>query len=515
MKNYLLATLLLIGIVSGCAPSPATEITIPTVETATTDPYPAVVGPEPSYKVAAFYYPWYGDPQTGNRWIHWDQNDHQPPQSIGSDYYPALGAYSSKDPVVVAQHMAWLRQAGIGVIISSWWGSGSYEDRAVPLLLEMAERYGIKVAFHIEPYSNRSDRSLVNDIKYLYAQYGESPAFFRSTASTRYSPGDQEKGMFFVWSIGYDQENRTPLTPDYWLSAMDTIHALPEGALIIAESRQGNWIDDAHVDGLYNYITIHLEADGGFDWARSMPSNSLYIPSVMPGNSARRVGYPESTYAARLDGETYNDQWETALGTGVQPELVTITSFNEWHEGSMIEPIAIDMDDGLGYTYQDFGALPPDGYLTLTRDWVDEFLSRDWPDQDALRVRIQIKTNSDWTTFALMSGGWWIRPERISTSEEAVTAGWENGSFLLMQSLDNAMAGNEIEMTWDLGIAGLMDAQDVQFRIERGNIGATEVSFYRYEDGEPILVDTFEWARITQGRNPFYFGIPSAIFLSP
>jgi hypothetical protein len=321
--------------------------------------------------------------------------------------------------------------------------------------------------------------------------------------------------MFFVWSIGYDQENRTPLTPDYWLSAMDTIHALPEGALIIAESRQGNWIDDAHVDGLYNYITIHLEADGGFDWARSMPSNSLYIPSVMPGNSARRVGYPESTYAARLDGETYNDQWEFALGTGVQPELVTITSFNEWHEGSMIEPIAIDMDDGLGYTYQDFGALPADGYLTLTRDWVDEFLSRDWPDQDASRVRIQIKTNSDWTTFALMSGGWWIRPERISTSEEAITAGWENGSYLLMQSLDNAMAGNEIEMTWDLGIAGLMDSEDVQFRIERGNIGATEVSFYIFEDNEPILIDTFRWAGVTQGRNPFYFGIPPANFLSP
>jgi len=137
-------------------------------------------------------------------WFHWDQANHQPPQSIGSDYFPQLGAYSSNDPQVVAQHMAWLRQAGVGVIISSWWGQGSYQDKAVPLLLEMAARYGIKVTFHIEPYGERTSESLVDDIEYLYESYGNSPAFFRSNASSSYSPGDQPKGMFFVWSIGYD-----------------------------------------------------------------------------------------------------------------------------------------------------------------------------------------------------------------------------------------------------------------------------------------------------------------------
>src|SRR5215216_4317565 len=155
----------------------------------------------PSYKVAAFYYPWYGNPQIDGKWMHWTQNNHIPPDDIASDYFPTLGAYSSNDPRAVMQHMEWLRQAGIGVIITSWWGQGSREDQAVPLLLKTAEKYRIKVAFHIEPYNGRTPEGLVSDIKYLYDQYGVSPAFFRSNATSRYSPSDQPTGMFFVWSI--------------------------------------------------------------------------------------------------------------------------------------------------------------------------------------------------------------------------------------------------------------------------------------------------------------------------
>ncbi len=130
-------------------------------------PIPTVAGPEPSYKVAAFYYPWYEAPKYDGTWAHWTQNGHIPPRDIASDYYPALGAYSSNDPGVVARHMAWLRQAGIGVIIVSWWGPGSVEERPLPLILETAARYGIKVAFHIEPYAGRSAENLVRDVKYI------------------------------------------------------------------------------------------------------------------------------------------------------------------------------------------------------------------------------------------------------------------------------------------------------------------------------------------------------------
>jgi glycoprotein endo-alpha-1,2-mannosidase len=40
---------------------------------------------------------------------------------LGANFYPLLGCYSSKNPVTVAQHMKWIRQAGIGVLVISWY----------------------------------------------------------------------------------------------------------------------------------------------------------------------------------------------------------------------------------------------------------------------------------------------------------------------------------------------------------------------------------------------------------
>jgi hypothetical protein len=469
---------------------------------------------DPSYKVAAFYYPWYGNPETDGKWIHWTQNNHLPPDDISSDYFPALGAYSSNDPAVVAQHMKWLRQAGVGVIITSWWGQGSREDQAVPLLLQTAEEYGIKVAFHLEPYNGRTAETLLSDIRYLYEHYGSSPAFFRSTATSRYSPDPASKGMFFVWNIGAKGAEGERVEAEYWREAMDAVHGLQEGALIIANTKDGSWIHDGHFDGLYNYATLHLEESNGFDWARSLPPDSLYVPSVIPGFSAKRVGYPDRTYVERRDGETYNEQWTAALGAGVQPELVTITSFNEWHEGSIIEPAQFGVNDGNSYIYAGFESLPPEGYLVMTREWVDRYLATTWP--EAYRARIKITTTSDWTTLNIVSGGAWIEAELVSASPTALKAGMESGDrFLLTQSLEDASAGNQVEMIWDVSLTNLAAGQDLILQIDRGNNGKSQVVIYSYIDETPVEVKTFEWDQITSGRNSHQIAIPVELLLTP
>jgi glycoprotein endo-alpha-1,2-mannosidase len=353
----------LAALLGGCASPPAPPASTP----APIQAPPAVVGSEPSERVAAFYYPWHGNPETDGKWIHWGEPVLNPPAVISSDFYPQLGLYSSADPAAVAQHMAWLREAGVGVVITSWWGRDSREDRMVPLLLSVAQRYGIKVAFHIEPYQGRNPNRLVADVTYLSDRYGSSPAFFRRTDTTPFSPGSHAKGVYFVWEVG--RVGRREVPPTNWHAALDRIHSLPGGALVIAHSTQSSWVDDGHFDGLYNYATLHLEKEGGFDWARTVPKSALYVPSVIPGFSAVRIKYPPDANVPRNEGATYDDQWERALGTGVEPALVTITSFNEWHEGSMIEPAVAARG------YADFGPLAPDSYLNLTRKWVDVFLA--------------------------------------------------------------------------------------------------------------------------------------------
>ncbi|MGE5072316.1 MAG: hypothetical protein ACM3MF_02725 [Anaerolineae bacterium] len=479
-----------------------------------TGTFPAVTGPNPTSKVAAFYYPWYATPQIDGRWRHWPQNGHTPPRDLGSDFYPLLGAYSSSDAAIVAQHMEWLRQAGVGVAIVSWWGQGSPEDAVIPRILEIAPRYGIQVAFHIEPYDARTANSLVEDIKYLYSRYGSSPAFYRSTASTTYSPTAAPKGLFFVWCTASASGcGRDTVSPGYWQPAMDAVHALPEGALVIANDTDGSWVTGGHFDGLYNYATLHLEQDGGFAWARSVPAGALYIPSVIPGFSAQRVAYAADTTVPRNDGQTYNDQWTAALNTGVEPAMVTITSFNEWHEGTMIEPAAPGMDDGHGNRYADFGKLPPDGYLSLTRQWVEKFQAA--AQAPAYRARIQIKTTSDWTTVSL-AGGQWLQPAPVSASAAAVKAGFERGdNFLLSQSLEDAQRGQEVEMTWDVQLAGLTSGSALQLQIDRGNIGRTEVAVYNFNGEIPALLHVFRWAEVTSGRNSGIFTLTADECMTP
>jgi hypothetical protein len=471
---------------------------------------PAVEGSDPSYKVAAFYYPWYGNPATDGKWIHWTEAGS--PKDIASDYFPALGAYSSNDPTVVARHMAWLRQAGIGVVIVSWWGQGCREEKPVPLLLQMAQRYGIKIAFHVEPYDGRTADRLLADVKYLYVRYGSDPAFFLSMSTSRYSPGNQPKPMFFVWDIG-ERDTGNPVQADYWQNAVDAIHALPQGGLIIADSKEGSWITRSHFDGLYNYATLHLEQEGGFGWAASLPPESLYIPSIIPGFSAVRINYSSDTYIPRLDGTTYTGQWTAALGTGVQPAMVTVTSFNEWHEGTMIEPAAVGATNDLGYSYADVGALPPDGYLALTRQWADRFLATTWP--ETYRARIQITTTSDWTTLNVLSGGTWLRPELVSTSAEPANSGMEAGNrFFLLQPLANAESGAQVQMTWDVLLSGLDSAGSLELNIERGNIGETYVTIFNYLGDTPMVIKTFQWAGITSGRNSLQVMIPASVLVT-
>ena len=55
----------------------------------------------------------------------------------------------------------------------------------------------------------------------------------------------------------------------------------------------------------------------------------------------------------------------------VKPEVIGITSFNEWHEGTQIEP-AVTKQVG-AYQYLDYAAREPAWYLDRTAHWVSQY----------------------------------------------------------------------------------------------------------------------------------------------
>ena len=66
----------------------------------------------------------------------------------------------------------------------------------------------------------------------------------------------------------------------------------------------------------------------------------LCAPSVGPGYDGVRAGEAVvlSTQSSRRGGVTYDNLWTAALAA--KPDIVTITSYNEWGEGTQIEAAA-------------------------------------------------------------------------------------------------------------------------------------------------------------------------------
>jgi hypothetical protein len=151
----------------------------------------------------------------------------------------------------------------------------------------------------------------------------------------------------------------------YWTPALDAIHALPEGGLVMVQKTDGTWVEDGHFDGAYDYTNLDTVPPA---WGLQLPEKAWFIPAVMPGFSARRIGYPMATYRPREAGALYERQWRSVLEIGTTPPLIAVTSFNEWHEGSQIEPDAAGMHNGQGYSYPSYEE-GPNQYLDATARW--------------------------------------------------------------------------------------------------------------------------------------------------
>jgi type 1 glutamine amidotransferase len=312
--------------------------------------------------VHLFYYPWYGSPEVNGDWRHWPQGGHTPPDDIGADLYPALGPYDSADYArVVAQHMKWIARSGAGVLVYSWWGQGSYEDRIARGVLDAAQKEGVKVAWHLEPYAGRTAASTVADIRYITTTYGGHPAYYRSAEH-----GD--KGAFYVFSS---------LDVTDW-AALDQVTGT---SIVLAQTTDTTKI--AHFSGMYTYDGIAGATAPGWkqagDYARA--HGLIWSPSVAPGYiDDRAVPGNTTPTVERADGAAYDRQWSNALdpAIGGTPTWVSVTSFNEWHEGSSIEPADATPPAGHGYQTYDgayglTGAAAETAYLDRTAHWVDRF----------------------------------------------------------------------------------------------------------------------------------------------
>jgi glycoprotein endo-alpha-1,2-mannosidase len=286
--------------------------------------------------VAIFYYPWYSTPAVDGAWQHWNQNGHRPPVDVYSRYYPAHGPYSSADPAVVDRQLSEIASIGVDELVVSWWGRGSAEDARLPLVVASARRHHLAVAVHLEPYDGRSVQSLAQDLPYI-ASLGVRDVFV-------YHPRDFAAAD---WAALHSQ------APSLRLFA---------GTELVGFAAAGRF------DGFYTYDFMNY---GGSKFARlCAQAHALHLlcaPSVGPGYDGRRAGESPGG-RSRNHGQTYDALWTAALAA--HPDVVSVTSYNEWGEGTQIEPAQA----AKGYRSYDgawgmFGENAQFAYLTRTAYW--------------------------------------------------------------------------------------------------------------------------------------------------
>jgi len=233
-----------------------------------------------------------------------------------------------------------IEAAGIGEVVVSWWGRGSLVDRRLPAVVASAQAHSLEIAAHLEPYAGRSIAGTAIDIDYL------------RTLGIR---------DFFVYhATDFPAAEWQPLTSSF------------EDVRLFVQTPRAGYAKQGGFDGVYTYDTLTYRPRMFARMCKAAHKLGLLCsPSVGPGyNALRATG--DSRVLDRRGGKTYDSIWTAALRAGT--DVATITSYNEWNEGTQIEPACprqgYESYDG---AWGERGKAAERAYLNRTRLWTSRF----------------------------------------------------------------------------------------------------------------------------------------------
>ena len=284
--------------------------------------------------VLAFYYTWYGNPQFHGRWLHWNEGGHNPDNKLdsglpetGTTQHPLDGLYDSHDPATIRRHLALCAEMGVDALIVTWWGQGDYHDQAYKIALDVVDetRSAVRLCPYYEIVRGPSKEQAVADLLYLLGAYGDRAGSLKL----------EGKPVIFIYGRALGQ-----LSLDDWRDVEAQVKAKRD-CVLIADSGSRNVVEAFDGGHWYNPVGMIVQ---GTDMARAYrefvgncrQAGRLACATIIPGYNDGNIGRPQVLDCPRRAGQLYKELWGQAIAA--QPDWVAITSFNEWHEGSEIEP---------------------------------------------------------------------------------------------------------------------------------------------------------------------------------
>ena len=284
--------------------------------------------------------PWYASKPVSGAWgWHWAMNHFAPDEkasdsgpNAASKFHPLLGFYDSSDPDVLECQVLWMKIAGIDGVIFDWYGPDDFLDygplhRNCAAMLPYLRRAGLKFAVCYEDQTVkrmvadghlRPDETLAHGrkvMRWLDDNWFKEPNYLRVDG----------KPLLLVFGPQFYGD-------DAWPQLFEGLRTPPQ------------------------FLTLHERksvASGAFDWPLPQAGNNLGAVQRFSERSANwpvsmPVAFPRFDDIYREagltsygkidddDGETYETTLRAALQSGAQ--VVQIATWNDWGEGTQIEP---------------------------------------------------------------------------------------------------------------------------------------------------------------------------------
>lgn len=294
--------------------------------TATRQPTTPPPGASPSGEplVAAFYYAWFGLDQ----WA--------------PDKVPDMPAvpYASRDRNTIIRHVEQAQRANIDALAVAWYGPkvrNNQTETNLRTMLEVAGDRGFRATVYFEtrsPFFN-GQADVAGALRHLIDNHGAHPAFLRYRG----------KPLIFFWAVRDVFTTQGQSAIDAWASIRQQVDP-DHKTLWIADGADIDFLRVFDGHHLYNitwnppanvHSTLTTWGNKVRDYSARHGTPKLWVATVMPGYNDLYIQGRSNRFAHdRRNGAYYRETWQAAMDSA--PDVVVITSFNEWLEGTQIEP---------------------------------------------------------------------------------------------------------------------------------------------------------------------------------